>query len=595
MCGITGIFGIGAGAAVPAMTAALRHRGPDLQATIARPHAHVGAARLRILDLVAGDQPLVSARTGAVLVFNGEIYNYRELRARLETRGHRFETATDSEVVLRAYEEYGARCVDHLCGMYAFAVVEGDRALLARDPLGIKPLYYCPLHGGRTLAFASEIKALLRYPEVPARLSEASLGDLRVFEYIVDPSATLFEGIYCLEPGARLEVALSASGLDVRHRAPATAPAREGPAPTLDEAEQRLDALLDDALRTHRTADVPVCLSLSGGLDSTLLGLVLQQQAGGGVVSYVAGDEREDVDVRQAARMARLLGFEHRPVLFTFEEYLAAVVPSIHACESFTDGVPQYLLFRAMEGRFRVCLNGEGADELLGGYPEHWFAPRFVARIRESSGALPLTERGAVERERLRAAPDADCDRWMYDILLGPQLVDRHLHPLDKFGMASSVEVRVPFLDHELAAYVRGLPPQWRLHRELGSAKYILRRAYLRRWRSMGGHPDLLDAVLREKRGFPDARRASQGRFHKLCDAVLPPGYLAGHPRRALLSHQAQAVWFDLFEHVFCDRRGELPADLDVLDHLAARAARPRSEVAAAAARVARRASTGAR
>src|SRR5438132_13304921 len=130
MCGIAGILGADVRPWVPEMTQALRHRGPDCQATVALPNAHVGAARLRIVDLTAGDQPLVSSRTGAVLVFNGEIYNYPELRSSLEARSHRFETATDSEVVLRAYEEYGWRCVEHLRGMSAFAIVDGERAIL---------------------------------------------------------------------------------------------------------------------------------------------------------------------------------------------------------------------------------------------------------------------------------------------------------------------------------------------------------------------------------------------------------------------------------------------------------------------------------
>src|SRR5258706_6237186 len=219
MCGIAGILGVGFdNAPVAEMTAALRHRGPDRQATVSLPHAQVGSARLRIVDLTSGDQPLVSARTGAVLVFNGEIYNYPDLRRDLEARGHRFETATDSEVVLRAYEEYGWRCVEVLRGMYAFAIVDGDRALLARDSLGIKPLHYCLLNGGRSLAFASEIKSLLRCAEVPARIDEATMGDLRALEYVADPRATLFLGIARFETGRCLDIQLSGSGLYVLER-----------------------------------------------------------------------------------------------------------------------------------------------------------------------------------------------------------------------------------------------------------------------------------------------------------------------------------------------------------------------------------------
>src|SRR5438105_4073680 len=171
MCGIAGIIGTDAGTHdVGSMVAALHHRGPDCQAAISLPYAHLGAARLRILDLHRGDQPLVSSRTGAVLVFNGEIYNYPDLRAHLEARRHRFETSTDSEVVLRAYEEWGWRAVERLRGMYAFAIADGDKAVLARDPWGIKPLHYTVLHNGRAIAFASEVKALLRCPDVRAEI-----------------------------------------------------------------------------------------------------------------------------------------------------------------------------------------------------------------------------------------------------------------------------------------------------------------------------------------------------------------------------------------------------------------------------------------
>jgi asparagine synthase (glutamine-hydrolysing) len=584
MCGIAGILGADLGALVPEMTEALRHRGPDHQGTVALRNAHVGAARLRILDLMAGDQPLVSSRTGAVLVFNGEIYNYRELRSRLKARGHCFETNTDTEVVLRAYEEYGWHCVDHLRGMYAFAIVDGERAVLARDPLGIKPLHYCLLHGGRVLAFASEIKSLLRCPDVPARIDEATLGDIHALEYVADPRATLVEGISCLEPGSCLEIALSATGLHVRSHSFAPAPEPLDPAPMFESAERQLDELLDAAVRSHQVADVPICLTLSGGLDSTLLGLVLRQQVGEGIVSYSTGDDSNHEDIQQARRMARMLGFEHRPIMFNFDQSLAAMAPSILASESFMDCVPQYLLFRELGRHFRVALNGEGADELFGGYPEHWWADRYVARIREAPKSLPLTERGAIERERLLSKPPVDTDSWMFNHLLGSQLTDRHLHPLDKISMASSVEVRVPFLDHELAAYVRKLPVRWRMNRKLGSTKYILRRAYLRRWRSMQGAPGLVDAVLREKRGFPDARRASEARFHYLCDRVLPEGYLTQHPRRRFLSHKAQGIWFDVFEFLFCERRCVLPQNFDLLDFLSERAARPRSDVAAVAA-----------
>lgn len=584
MCGIAGVLGVDAGSApVVEMTAAIRHRGPDRQATLSVPHAHVGAARLRIVDLTAGDQPLVSARTGTVLLFNGEIYNYSDLRRQLEARGHRFETTTDTEVVLRAYEEYGWRAIELLRGMYAFAIVDGNRALLARDPLGIKPLHYCMLNGGRSLAFASEIKSLLRHPDVPARINEATMGDLRAFEYVADPRATLFEGIVSLEPGRCLDVTLSAAGLDIRHYDSGALPDPREPIEDIDAAEERLDALLDAAVRSHQMGDVPVCLTLSGGLDSTLLALILRQQAGTGIVSYAVSDDTAHIDFPQAQRMAQLLGFEHRAVLFGFEDYLAAMAPSIIAGETYSDDVGQFLLFREIGREFRVAINGEGADELFGGYPEHWWSSRYIARLREAPQSLPLTEQGTIERETLLAGPPIDDDRWILDHLMGSELVDRHLQPLDRVSMASSVEVRVPYLDYDVAAYSYHLPARFRINRALGSLKYIVRRVFLRRWRSLNAGSGLLDAVLREKRGWPDARETSRVRFHSLCDRVLPERYFDEHRYRQFLFHPAQAVWFDLFEFLFCRHRGVLPGDFDLLDFIAERADKARSEVAAAA------------
>jgi SAM-dependent methyltransferase len=285
-------------------------------------------------------------------------------------------------------------------------------------------------------------------------------------------------------------------------------------------------------------------------------------------------------DVQQAARAARELGFEHHSVLFTFRQYLDAMAPAILAGESFTDGVQEYLLFREVGSRFRVALNGEGADELFGGYPEHWNAEEYLARLRNAAGSLPLTERATIERDRLLSTPVIDSDAWMLGHLVGSQLTDRHLQPLDKLSMASSVEVRVPYLDYDLAGYVQRLPTSLRINRTLGTLKYALRRVYLRRWKAGSGTADMLDAVLRQKFGFPDARRRSENRFHHLCRRLLPEAYFRDHPRRRFLAHSTQAMWFDLFQFLFCEHRGALPPDFNVLDFVAQRAGKATAAVA---------------
>jgi asparagine synthase (glutamine-hydrolysing) len=585
MCGIAGVVGGASNndAVVADMVAAMHHRGPDASGRYEGSGLRFGATRLRILDLDGGDQPLVSPETGAAIVFNGEIYNFRALREQLESLGHRFHTRTDTEVVLRGFEEWGEGVCERLRGMYAFAITDGAHVWLARDPLGIKPLHYAWLDGGRTFAFASELKALLRCPEVPAEVDEAALADLRILYYVADSAVTLLRGVRNLRPGTGLQLQLGAENLRSSSRtfafgagvvAPLESPPDGSGAGTDDSASlaREIDGLIDAAVLSHQVSDVPLCLTLSGGLDSTLLALLLREQGARELVSFAVGESAAEPDLVQAASMARALGLRHETRLSDFSEYLEAFAPSLLACESMVDCVPQFLLFRELGGRFRVNLNGEGADEVFCGYPEHRLAERYVERLRNAPDTLRMTDAAERARRELRANPGIDCDAWMREHLLRGQLAQRHLDPLDKVGMSASVEVRVPYLDHDLVAAARRLPLRLLLNRDLGSTKYVLRRVFARRWRQIGDADELIDALLREKRGFPDARRASAGRLHRLCDAVLPGEWRHNHRFAAYADAAVDTLWIDLFETVFCQWRGTLPTGFSFTDFIAERA-----------------------
>lgn len=537
MCGIAGFISPARAdaAALAPMLARIAHRGPDGQGTFVEGPAALGHCRLAIIDLQGGAQPLYSEDKNFVVVFNGEIYNYRELTAELTALGHTFATRTDTEVLLHGWEQWGRELLPRLRGMFAFALWDRRAQVLfcARDMFGIKPLYYCRCADG-TLLFASEIKAFLDHPSFEKQLNTAQLPLYLSCQYSPGRD-TFFAGVQKLLPGHFLEFS---EGIvrTTRWVQPAFLPGDTPPAP--DE----LEAVLRQSAEAHKIADVEVAGFLSGGVDSAYL-TALARPARTYTISYAEPKYDESFPARA---LARNLGLRNRVRCISPGEFWDAV-PAVqyHMDEPMADAaaVALYFLNREAARDVKVVLSGEGADELFGGY--NIYRDPFTARwynrlppwLRGGLGAaaslLPpgpgvnfLVRRGLsleeryfgptallTEREKRRLLPGYEGDgdpvcltesSWdmtedqdpvtrMQQVDLQLWLAGDILLKADKMSMAHSLELRVPYLDKEVFALAAALPAAAKANARM--TKIALRQAAARTLPP--------SAAARKKLGFP--------------------------------------------------------------------------------------------
>jgi asparagine synthase (glutamine-hydrolysing) len=381
MCGIIGICNLDGPAPIDPrllkqMLALIRHRGPDEFGIYLDDRIGMGNARLSIIDLSTGTQPISNEDESVWVVFNGEIYNYLELRPELEAQGHRFGTNSDTEVLVHLYEQYGARCVDLLNGQFAFAIWDrrpatgGGTLFLARDRVGIRPLFYT--RTGRALVFGSEIKALLAHPEVSARLDLVSLSQVFTF-WTTRAPRTLFEGIQEVPPGHTLT--LHDGQIEVRRYWEVSFPQEtEHESPRADqEYAERLRDLLMDATRIRLRADVPVGAYLSGGLDSSTITTLIRGCSSNYLQTFsIAFDDPAFDEREHQQRMVERLGTDHSCVECGAAD-IARVFPDVIWHTEWpilrTSPAPMYVLSGLVrQNEIKVVLTGEGADEFLGGY-----------------------------------------------------------------------------------------------------------------------------------------------------------------------------------------------------------------------------------
>jgi asparagine synthase (glutamine-hydrolysing) len=411
MCGIAGMVGHSDETLVRSMTDALAHRGPDDSGFHVAENVALGHRRLSIIDLDGGHQPMPDASGKRHLVFNGEIYNYRELRDDLGARGYPFQTESDTEVILAAYDAWGVDCVDHLRGMFAFALWDSaeQRLFVARDRLGVKPLYYAQV--GDRLYFGSEMKALLQVPEVDRGLDYAALDDYLTFLYTVPPR-TFYQGIRQVPPA---HCGVWEAGRFTLRRYWSVAFEPE-PAREIAAWCEELDAALRESVALHRIADVPLGAFLSGGLDSACIVGELAQ-AGGAVDTFTIGFESEGAlydESNEAAALARHFGTRHHPL--TVSSDMTDLMPVLLRGFDEPFANPTALLTYALSAEVRkhvkVILSGDGGDEVFGGYPRYQ-GMILAERLRGMPGALrdglfwltrPLPEstRGAHALRRIR-------------------------------------------------------------------------------------------------------------------------------------------------------------------------------------------------
>lgn len=512
------------------MTETLTLRGPDASGTWLSRHCALGHRRLSVIDPANGAQPMTK-RIGDVsytIVYNGELYNAPELRTQLEQRGRVFATQCDTEVLLVAYMEWGASCLEKLNGIFAFAVWDGEREtlFLARDRLGVKPLFYAQKDG--LFAFGSEPKAILAHPAFPAAVGREGLVEL----FVIGPARTPGHGIYKhmaeLKPGVCMTV--SRSGVSTRTYWKLESHSHEHDAET---TAAHIRELLLDTVRRQLVSDVPICLLLSGGLDSSALTAIAaeaRKEAGYGAVDtysidYVDNDRhfkasvfQPNADAPWIERVSKHFGTRHHSLVFDTPELAASLADAMRARDlpgmADVDG-SLFLFCREIKKDATVALSGEAADEVFGGYPwfhreeslqadtfpwslsagirvnllndetADWLRPYDYLRDQylQALDEVPRLVGETEEARRMREMSYLNITRFM------PTLLDRK----DRMSMAAGLEVRVPFCDHRLVEYVWNVP--WSIKTSGDREKGILRKAL------KGILPD--DVLTRKKSPYP--------------------------------------------------------------------------------------------
>jgi asparagine synthase (glutamine-hydrolysing) len=576
MCGICGVVSPEGGPdleAVGRMSGRLVHRGPDDEGVFHEGPVALAARRLSIIDLDHGHQPIASEDGSAVVVQNGEIYNYRELKRELEVRGHRFATDCDTEVLVHAYEQWGDGFVERLRGMFAIALWDKRRRrlLLARDRFGIKPLYY--RHVGGVLSFASELKAMLEQPGFSREIDPKAVSAYLAFNSIPAP-LTIFAEARKLLPGHLL--AWEGGEVEIRRYA------RPGPVPgaaprsgSADELAAELREVLDDSVRAHLVADVPVGVLLSGGVDSGGLAALASAHLDEPLRTFSIGFEEEGFDELSRARLvAERYGTDHHELVVRPDavELLPRLVEAFDEPFGDSSALPTYLVSQLASEHVKTAMSGEGGDELFGGYYTYVadLLARRVGRLAPlarplaealpsrhdrvgfdykakrfaRAAALPPLERhhawkeifspdaraelagpGAagwdpvdLYRERYAETAGAEALSRMQDVDLGIYLVDDLLVKTDRSSMAHSLELRVPFLDEQVTGFAFGLATPLKVR---GLAKKrLLRRALA---------PLLPREILRApKQGFSIPLAAwLRGPLEPFAREVLSPAALA--------------------------------------------------------------------
>src|SRR5919199_1023580 len=527
------------------MVEALRHRGPDGEAV-----RRVGAAtlvhtRLAIIDVAGGDQPLGSEDGAVWAIVNGEIYNHRALRRELERRGHRFSTRSDSEVVVHAYEEHGPNCARQLNGIFAFALWdERERRLVAaRDPFGVKPLYWWS--DGRRLALASEVGALLDAGLVTPEVDRLALDHYLACRMVPAPR-TLFAGVRKLPPASLLIAPDEGPPRVLTYREP---PAETIADPQPGELAHELAERFTDAVERQMMSDVPYGAFLSGGVDSAAVVAAMARRSEQPPATFTIGfpghgstlDERE-----YAAASARAIGARHRDTAMAETDYLAELARCIPRLEE-PCGIPSapalLQLSRFASGSVKVVLAGQGADEPHGGYGRHQAAAvlRHLARV-PSPLARPLQAEASAERLHLAEGILGDvAGRDLLDQALYLDarmfLPDGILICNDKLSMAAGLELRVPFLDLELMRFVERIPARLRVRP--GGGKALHRRAMRELLpreiteRPKHGFATPYDRWLRESLGEEVNRRYARGSaLAELIDPAAVSLLIAQHRRR---------------------------------------------------------------
>lgn len=541
MCGICGFTGqiIDRDETIKNMTEVITHRGPDDNGFYLDGDISMGFRRLSIIDLGTGHQPIYNEDKTLVLTFNGEIYNYKELRGELLAQGHVFSTETDSEVLLHGFEQWGEKLLGRLRGMFGFAIYnKKDKSLfIARDFFGIKPMHYTQV--GDSFIYASEIKSILQFPGFEKKFNYSALDNYLSFQYVVPPE-TFFEGVYCLLPGHYLWYK-DGKVTTTRYFEPRFHPDNSM---TEEEAVDKIEQVFENSVNAHKISDVEVGCFLSSGVDSSYVSTYFADQKTF-TVGFDFGERYNEIS--WAKRLSEKIGVDHRTKLITSEEFWGSIEKvQYHMDQPLADPscIALYFVSKLASESVKVVLSGEGADELFGGYTVYneprvfkWYQRLLPYKLRMAlyrmakklpdirgrgfimRGARPIEEKfignafmyDADDKKRILKDPSIVtrpqdlCRKYYdrvkdYDEVTKMQYLDINLWMVgdillkaDRMSMANSLELRVPFLDKEVFKVASTLPTKLRVNRK--NTKYAMRQAAMRHLPP--------ETAQKEKLGFP--------------------------------------------------------------------------------------------
>jgi len=539
------------------MAETTRHRGPDTFEVQSDSTGGVAAARLSVFGDSSASMIFKDNVTGRTVLLNGEIYNYSELWSQLGKFNRRPQTTLESELIAVLYDVFGLDFASQLKGMFAVAIVDNDRLILARDRFGIKPLYYTQ-KGKKTLV-CSEIKGILQHPEIKPELNNRALEETKVFGYITTANITFFKSIYQVNPGTVMVI--DSTGVTRSKSFGGFPKARyNGQKPLCDAGDLVRETrirLINAVDRMFKHGDMTKGIYLSGGLDSSTIAMIATKILGYEVPTFTLADNPDAVDFSMARKVADALGTDHHEYIINEEDYWRALPDYVAHYESLMaggvfdvqGGVAFHLLSQKVSGNVRVAFSGEGADELFGGY--YWIYTHplgFSDRIRNNFVGLENNEELKVLVGTLFPEPEDEKEyrRNLFDFLLQGGLSNYHLQSVDRSAGAFGFEIRPVYLEDDLAQWAMELPIDYKVPDKYAT-KLILREVFRDEFEQMG-----LSCVLeRKKVGMPAAIGMLDPVIRQKVQEAVGDNELARHPLGSILGSKLNLLLYDLFEHVF--------------------------------------------
>jgi len=568
MCGICGIYNERNEKLVTAMLSSIRHRGPDSFTTLLFGNHSLGECGLNIVSTEDDILPLIDRENNIALLFNGEIYNYGELGKEISEDGYQFKSDTDSEIIIPLYLKYGPDFVKHLKGMYAIVIVKNDEIILARDRFGIKPLYY--YRSGEKLFFGSEMKALLRHPDVPAKIDVDALEELTVFGYVFSEERTPLAAVCQVAPGTVVRF----NGRDLSkykyYQPPLSYYLNNGVGNYRESVEQLNEILINTFSRMLNHGGHETGVYLSGGLDSTMMAILSTEILNKQIKTYTLYDSEDAPDLDYARKVSAAIGSEHCEFHVNTSDYLNELPDFIYHYENIMAGgvfdiqgaLAFQILSKHISQNHKVAFTGEGADELFGGY--YWIYTHplgFSDRIRKRANDLP---NGSIVRDLVNNLFPQPEDEKLYrknlfDTLVRSGLSNYHLWSVDRSCASFGFETRPPFLYDDIAEFALSLPIEFKVP-DKRVTKRILRDAalpYLKKY-------NIGEIAERKKYGMPAALGHVGPQVTAMVEKLIPFETIMKHPFAGYCKSSMDVLMFDLFYYFMIHERGRFESGFSI-------------------------------